>query len=189
MRSERTRQALVDAHVQLMTEGDLAPTAPRVAERAGVSLGAFWFHFKDTEALFAAAGAKIAEAAAAEHRQVPEHLPLAERIEQFCAQRARMLESGAGVYRASQVRLSSSRQLQINRIRHNARLRAEVEQLFAGEIAAAGAEGNELSNALQLVSTWPAWMGCRDYQGLSVAESTAVMRRTMSALLTAPDPH
>jgi TetR/AcrR family transcriptional regulator of autoinduction and epiphytic fitness len=188
VRSDRTRQALVDAHMQLMREGDISPTAPKVAERAGVSLGAFWFHFKDTEALFAAAGARVAELQAAEHRQVPEHLPLAERVQRFCQQRAEMLESGAGVYRASQARLASSRQLQINRIRHNARLRAELEQLFAGEIAAAGETGNELSNALQMVSTWPAWMGCRDYQGLGVEESTAVMRRAMTALLTAPDP-
>jgi AcrR family transcriptional regulator len=188
VRSERTRQALVEAHVALMREGDLAPTAPRVAERAGVSLGAFWFHFKDTEALFAAAGVRLAELQAEEHRSVPLDLPLVERVAQFCAQRARMLESGAGVYRASQVRLSSSRQLQVNRIRHNARLRAEVEQLFAGEIAAAGADGNELTNALQLASTWPAWMGCRDYQGLGVEEATAVMRRTMIALLRAVEP-
>jgi TetR/AcrR family transcriptional regulator of autoinduction and epiphytic fitness len=94
-----------------------------------------------------------------------------------------MLESGAGVYRAAQARLASSRQLQINRIRHNARLRSELEELFAGEIAAAGADGNELTNALQVASTWPSWMGLRDYQGLGVEEATAVMHRMISALL------
>jgi AcrR family transcriptional regulator len=172
--------------VALLLEGDLQPTAVRVAERAGVSLGSFWFHFKDTESLFAESGAKIAQAQEAARGQVPLDLPLAERIERFCRQRARMLEAGAGMYRAAQVRLASSRQLQINRIRHTARLRSELEELFAGEIAAAGPEGNELSNALQLASTWPSWMGCRDYQGLSEEESVAVMRRTLTALLAAP---
>ncbi|WP_142064546.1 TetR/AcrR family transcriptional regulator [Pseudonocardia kunmingensis] len=185
LRSERTRQALVDAHVALLLEGDLQPTAARVAERAGVSIGAFWFHFKDIESLFAESGAKIAQSQEAARGQIPLDLPLAERIELFCQQRAKMLEAGAGMYRAAQARLSSSRQLQINRIRHTARLRSELEELFAGEIAAAGSAGNELSNALQLASTWPSWMGCRDYQGLSVEESAAVMRRMMTALLVA----
>lgn len=185
LRSERTREALVDAHVALLLEGDLQPTAARVAERAGVSVGAFWFHFKDTESLFAAAGAKIAQSQEEARGNIPLDLPLDERVERFCRERARMLEAGAGMYRAAQVRLASSRQLQINRIRHTARLRSELEELFAGEIAAAGPAGNELSNALQLASTWPSWMGCRDYQGLSVEESAAVMLRTMTALLAA----
>ena len=37
-RSARTRHAVVDALLDLLGEGDLRPTAARIAERAGVSL-------------------------------------------------------------------------------------------------------------------------------------------------------
>ena len=53
-RSERTRNAIVDAHLRLIHEGDLRPTAERIAKQAGVSLRALWSHFSDLEALFAA---------------------------------------------------------------------------------------------------------------------------------------
>ena len=37
VRAERTRQALVDALLSLLDEGQLQPTAERIAVRAGVS--------------------------------------------------------------------------------------------------------------------------------------------------------
>ena len=37
-RGTRARTAVVDALLDLIEEGDLRPTAPRIAERAGVSL-------------------------------------------------------------------------------------------------------------------------------------------------------
>lgn len=151
-----------------------------MAERAGVSLRTLWGHFKDLEALFAAAGAKTLQVQYAEFLAVPADQPLAARIEQFCRQRARMLESIAGASRAAQIRLPYSPQLRVNRAHHNDRLRAEIAELFAAELAGEP----DLVTALLVATTWPAWMGSRDDLGLSVDEATAVMRRTVSALLT-----
>jgi AcrR family transcriptional regulator len=50
-RSYRSRRAIIDAMRALHAEGDLRPTAPRVAERAGVSLRTVWQQFADTETL------------------------------------------------------------------------------------------------------------------------------------------
>jgi TetR/AcrR family transcriptional regulator of autoinduction and epiphytic fitness len=60
-RSERTRNAIIDAHLQLISEGDMRPTADRVAKLAGVSLRALWSHFADMEALMAASGQRVLE--------------------------------------------------------------------------------------------------------------------------------
>ena len=38
LRSLRTREAIVDATIALLEQGDLRPTAPRVADQAGVSV-------------------------------------------------------------------------------------------------------------------------------------------------------
>ena len=75
-RAERTRAAIVEALLELNREGDLKPTGERIAERAGVSLRALWANFKDMEALFAAASARLLERQDAEHRPISADLPL-----------------------------------------------------------------------------------------------------------------
>jgi TetR/AcrR family transcriptional regulator, regulator of autoinduction and epiphytic fitness len=179
-RAERTRAAIIDAHMALILDGDLAPTARRVAERAGVSLRTLWGHFPDIEALFAAAGHRALEIQHAEFRPVPAHLPLADRIDRFCRQRAHMLEVIAGASRAAQIRLPYSPQLRLNRAQHNDRVRAELAELFAGEIG----DDEDLLTALVVATTWPAWMCGRDDLGLSVERARTVMHRTVTALLT-----
>ncbi len=183
-RSERTRAAIIDAHMALMLEGDLQPTAVRVADRAGVSLRTLWGHFENLEALFAAAGQKTLQIQYADFEPVPPDQPLADRVDQFCRQRARMLEVIAGASRAAQIRLPFSHQLRVNRARHNDRLRGEIEELFADEVAG----DPELVTALLIATTWPAWMGSRDDLGLTVDEATAAMHRTVTALLTRESP-
>jgi AcrR family transcriptional regulator len=180
LRAERTRESIIDAHMALMLEGDLQPTARRVADRAGVSLRTLWGHFTDLEALFAAAGRRTLEIQYAEFQPVPVDQPLTDRITQFCAQRARMLEVIAGASRAAQIRLPFSKQLRVNRAHHNERLRDEITELFSTEIAG----DLDLIGALLVATTWPAWMGSRDDLGLTVAQATAVMHRTVTALLT-----
>src|SRR5215813_13654931 len=91
-RAERTRNAIVEAHLELIGEGDLKPTGERIAERAGVSLRALWANFKDMEALFAASGERVFSRQATEHRTISPDLPLARRVEEFCKQRVGMLE-------------------------------------------------------------------------------------------------
>src|SRR5215813_472395 len=86
-RAERTRNAIVEAHLALIGEGDLRPTGERIAERAGISLRALWTNFKDMEALFAASGKRLAKRQAAEFRPVSPNLPLPQRVEEFCVQR------------------------------------------------------------------------------------------------------
>src|SRR5687768_797780 len=104
LRAERTRRAIVDAHLALLEEGDLKPTAERIADRAGVSLRALWTNFKDMERLFAAAGARLMERQLAEHRPVPSDLPLPQRIQAYTEQRARLLELIAPAARAARLR-------------------------------------------------------------------------------------
>ena len=183
LRSQRTRAAIVDANMALMMEGNLRPTAAQVAERAGVSLRTLWSHFPDLESLFAATGEKTLEVQYAHHSVIPADQPLEDRVRAFCRQRAAMLESIAGASRAAQLRLPFSEQLRRNRRRHNERLRTDIGQTFAPEIALAGAAADELVSALLVACTWPAWMGARDDLHLSVEEAERVMERTVMAIL------
>jgi TetR/AcrR family transcriptional regulator, regulator of autoinduction and epiphytic fitness len=182
-RAERTRAAIVDAHLALIEEGDLRPTGERIAERAGVSLRALWTNFKDMETLFEASGERLLAQQDAAFRPVSPALSLPKRIAEFCVQRAGILQLIAASARAAQMREPVSPQLRRNRLKHIARLRTELEELFAAELEMAGDDREQLLNSLLSATMWPAWSTLRDGLGLSVADAQAVMQRTVTALL------
>jgi TetR/AcrR family transcriptional regulator of autoinduction and epiphytic fitness len=179
-RSERTRTAIVDAHLRLIAEGDLRPTADRIAKLAGVSLRALWSHFADMEALMAASGQRVLEQRDASYRPIPPDLPLAERIESFSRQRARMLEEIGPVARASALKEPFSSALQRYRRVHVARVRDELTSTFAAEIGA----DEDLLNALTAISLWPTWSTWREAMDLPVDVAQAALSRSVRALLT-----
>ena len=180
-RSERTRNAIVDAHVALILSGDLRPTADRIAKQAGVSLRALWSHFADMEALFAASGERILVQRDEAHRAVPVDLPLAARIDAYCHQRARLLEHIAPAAKASALKEPFSPALQSYRRSHVERVRTELKILFGGEI-----NGDEtLLAALTATSMWPTWGTMRDAMGLDQEAARRVLIRTVTALLAA----
>lgn len=180
-RSERTRKAIVEAHVALILTGDLRPTADRIAKQAGVSLRALWSHFADMEALFAASGELILEQRDETHQPVPVDLPLPARIDAYCQQRARMLEHIAPAAKASALKEPFSPALQSYRRSHVERVRTELKILFAREI-----DGDEtLLTALTAASTWPTWGTMRDAMGLDPEGARLVLTRTVTTLLTA----
>ncbi|MEU4559782.1 TetR/AcrR family transcriptional regulator [Actinoplanes sp. NPDC023936] len=178
-RSERTRNAIVDAHLRLISEGDLRPTADRIAKLAGVSLRALWSHFADMEALMTASGQRVLEQRDTSYSPVPPDLPLAERIAAYCEQRARLLEEIAPAARASALKEPFSAGLQHYRRLHVARVREELTTTFPAEIG----QDEELLNALTSVSQWPTWSTWRDVMEMSIESAEAALRRTVAALL------
>src|SRR3954471_8996262 len=92
-RSVRTRRAIVDALRALHHEGDLRPTAPRVAERAGVSLRTVWQHFNDLETLLVEPGRRDYEIALRYVTPIHASGSLATRLRELVAQRGRMFEA------------------------------------------------------------------------------------------------
>ncbi|MGC5020158.1 TetR/AcrR family transcriptional regulator [Micromonospora sp. DT47] len=182
-RGERTRSAIVDAHLALIDEGDLKPTGERIAERAGVSLRTLWTNFKDMETLFAATGRRVSERQEALFRPIPPELPLTRRIGEFCALRVQMLEVLAPSARASALREPFSPQLRRNREGNIARVRSEIETVFGPELTHAGEGREQLLDALTVASTWSAWSMMRDAMGLDVEAAQATLARILGALL------
>jgi AcrR family transcriptional regulator len=184
-RAVRTRAAIVDAHLELLAAGDLKPTGERIAEAAGVSLRTLWTNFKDLETLFAAAGERLVEMQLAVYRPIPAGLPLAARVREFCAQRVRMLEILAPAARAAVIREPFSAQLRRNRTIELDRVLAEIRELFAAELAAAGPERGDLEAALLTTVTYRVWSQLRDQLELEVPAAERVIARTVGALLGA----
>jgi AcrR family transcriptional regulator len=180
-RSERTRNAIVDAHVSLITDGDLRPTADRIAKLAGVSLRALWSHFADMEALFAASGQRILDHRDASFEPIPPGLPLQERISAYCRQRARLSELIAPAARAAALKEPFSPALQRYRKLHLQRVRDELKILFAAEVK----DDAEILDALTAVSMWNTWDTLRTPMELAPDAARATLTRTITALLAA----
>jgi TetR/AcrR family transcriptional regulator of autoinduction and epiphytic fitness len=183
-RAERTRRALVDALLALLDEGDLRPTAERIAARAGVSERSLFQHFPDREQLFEAVARQQYERVVRTLEPVDASLPLTERIDAFVEQRARLYELSKGVRRAALLLepdsgavagwLATARKAGV----------ADVERVFRAELErVSDSERTVLRAALVSASAWTAWESYRFHQGLGTGRARAAMRATVAALL------
>jgi TetR/AcrR family transcriptional regulator of autoinduction and epiphytic fitness len=183
-RSARTRDAVVDALLDLLGEGDLRPTAARIAERAGVSLRIVFHHFDDLEAIYSELADRQAERVKPLAVPIPVALPFARRVEKFSAQRGRLLETLSPV-RRSAVLMEPFRPALAKRLRHARDLmRAAAIAAFAPELSKLGADEKRATvAALDVITSWVAWEQMRRHQGLSETEARGVMATTIRVLL------
>jgi AcrR family transcriptional regulator len=186
VRAERTRQALVEALLALLNEGQLQPTAERIAQRAGVSERSLFQHFADREALYQAVAVEQYERVVPTLEPIDLSLPLAERIGAFVEQRARLLETVTPVRRAALLLEPESgvvsSWLQTTR-RQKAR---ELERVFRAELdQLEHTDRGVLLAALVAASAWTSWEALRAHQRLSVDRSRAAMALTLGGLLAA----
>jgi AcrR family transcriptional regulator len=189
-RALRTKEAIVDAAIALVEEGDVRPTAPRIAERALVSVRSVFQHFDDLESLYAAVADRLLVRVAGLVSDVDPSAPLADRIEGFVAQRSRLLEAISPIRRAANVHAPFSPEITERLRAGHEFFTAEVERAFGPELdALAGADGEraELLDALSMVASWPSWETLRTLDGLNQARARRVMERSLAALL-APGP-
>lgn len=187
LRSQRTRAAVIDALLSLIEEGDVRPTAPRIAERAGVSLRSVFQHFNDLEALHAAVVRRKLEEVALLVRVVDPALPLPERLAAFVDQRANVLEMITPVRRAALAHVPLSREGQLGQDTLLAMGRESVARAFQPELDRCPPdERDELLEALNLALGWQVWESLRAYAKLDVERSKAVVLRMLRALLRTP---
>jgi TetR/AcrR family transcriptional regulator of autoinduction and epiphytic fitness len=161
-RAARTRDAVVEALLSLLDEGNFRPTARQVAERAGVSLRSVYVHFDDLEDLFSAAAHRHFERVRDLVEAIPGDGPLEARLDAFARQRERIHELSASVRRAAVLQepfspaladvLSLARKMSC----------AEIELVFAPEIGRRDpADRARLVVELELVSSASTWEALR----------------------------
>lgn len=168
----------------LHAEGDLRPTVPRIAARAGVSLRTVWQQFTDREALLIEAVRRDKEIQRSLVARIDPDQPLAARVEAFASQRARVLEEMTPTWRAARVHQPFSAELTQDRKRRTAGGRTELEQVFAPELAQLpGQQRDQLVDALHAISIWAYWESLRTDLGLSPLRARELLSRTFAALL------
>lgn len=183
-RALRTHAAIVDACVSLVEEGELRPTAPRIADRAGVSVRSVFQHFDDLPSLHLAVSRRVGERVAVRHHPIDLGVPLPERIEAFARHRSELLDTLTPFRRAAQVHGPFSPEIRQAVNDGNVLLRHEVDQAFGPELGRLeGAERDRLADALAAAVSWGVWDSVRNEWGRTLDEARTVMARTLRALL------
>jgi TetR/AcrR family transcriptional regulator of autoinduction and epiphytic fitness len=185
LRAERTRTALAAAYLDLLTEGDLRPTAERIADRAGVSPRSVFKHFPDRESLFAAAS-EIQESRVRDLMgDLPDpSAPLEERLDVFVDQRARFHEFVSPVRRSALLTEPFSPVIAEKLKMAREAGAAHVDLVFAPELGAVrGRAREDLRAALCSISAWPTWESLRRHQGLPADRARVILRKMVAAQL------
>jgi AcrR family transcriptional regulator len=183
-RSHRSRRAIVDAMRALHAEGDLRPTAPRVAERAGVSLRTVWQQFADMETLLVEANRRDDEIVRSLVERIDPDQPLAVRVALFTGQRARILEQMTPTWRAARLYEPFSRELTRHKVRALGIAKADLETVFAAELTElAGTKRQQLLDGLHAISIWSFWESLRAELNLDAGQAGELLRATFTALL------
>jgi TetR/AcrR family transcriptional regulator, regulator of autoinduction and epiphytic fitness len=183
-RALRTREAIVDACISLVEEGELRPTAPRVAERAGVSVRSVFQHFDDLPSLHLAVTERIAERVSVLLHPVDLTMPLGQRIDVFVRHRGALLEALAPFQRAANVHGPFAPEIRQALRSATSYLRQEVARAFEPELAQVpDRERRELLDGLAIALSWSSWETLRADEGRSIDEARAVVSRVVQALL------
>ena len=183
-RAERTHAAIIEALVDVLAEGDLQPTAERIAERACVSLRTVYQHFPDRQALHKAVAERQWREVGKVIEVIPSDAPLEERIERLVAQRARIWGIVTPVRRVALLNAPFQPEIAQEMAHARAVIREGVERLFARELDALPArDRGEVLEALNVAAEWPTWETLRAHQGLGVDQAKAVVARMLRALL------
>lgn len=179
-RRHRSRDLAVDAVLDLLGEGVLRPTAQQVAERSGVSLRSIFRIFDDVESLNAAAAARQLSRVRHLFVDVLATGSLSDRVTQVVTINGRLYEQIAPIRRAALRAAAESPALQEQLARARGWVRAEVERVFADELAEAG---RDATAAVELALCFEAWDQLRTAQGVSATRATATVATMVQALL------
>lgn len=178
-RSERSREAIVGALLELIGSGVPAPTARQVAERGGVGIRSVFRHFSEMESLYAAMDARLEREARRMFLGGERTGSLEERARGFVHQRAAVFERIAPFKRAANLQRPRSRFLDRRHRAMQRELRADL-LAWLPELRSAQAA---VVDAFDLLGSFEAWDRLRTEQGLGAKAVVATLARLAGALV------
>jgi AcrR family transcriptional regulator len=184
LRSERTRQYIIEAYLALLSESPRLPTAAQIAERAGYAVRSLFERFPDLLTLsLAAADFAFAQAnAEAVIRNVSADRPT--RIRTQVETRGGTCERWLPLWRALNANKHYSPELkQRIGVMRGAVVR-RLELMYAPELGPlSDKERRWILIALEALTDFESWARMRAEHGLSVEEACAVWIRAIDGLL------
>ncbi|ETN92626.1 hypothetical protein U062_00502 [Gammaproteobacteria bacterium MOLA455] len=178
-RSERSKQAIIEAMLDMIGEGTLIPTAQQVSERAGVGIRSVFRHFEDMESIFVMAD----EARRSRYEDIflggDRKGTLEQRILHAVEQRAKGYELYGNVMLTTLAQRWRFTTLRKNYERYQRGLRKDLHD-WLPELETLDDSACE---AVHGIASFEFWNRLRDHQGLSKKTSIAVVVNMLNGLL------
>ena len=186
LRSERTRQLIIEAFLLLLREHPHMPTAVQIADRAGYSVRSVFQRFPDLHSLHVAAtdfalGQALGTPAGTD---IEGSRPA--RLRAHVELRARTCDEWLPLWRALVANRGESPELtqRIRKARETTWQR--MEQTYAPELTTLGdAERTKVLIALESLTDYESWARMRELHGLSADQARAVWIDALDRLLPA----
>jgi AcrR family transcriptional regulator len=168
-RSAKTRNAIADALIDLLADGQVRPTAKEIAERAGVSVRSVYVHFDDLEGLYCVAATRYFARIAPMLAPVSADGTIEERAASLARQRVNLYSRSGAIGRATRLHAEVSPTLE--RIVRDGRnhSRADLERVFARELEPlAAADRHRVVAMLDVLSGPETWETLHVQHGFDV---------------------
>jgi AcrR family transcriptional regulator len=177
-RGQDNRARIVAAMIALVGEGEVAPSAEQVADRADVGLRTVFRHFQDMDSLYREMSLVIER----ELRAIIEQ-PFASddwrgRLEELIERRGRAFERIAPFRRAAEAFRHRSKFLGSD----YARMVSILREILMRELPTAIVEDGPTFEALDLLMSFEAWARLRREQGLEPDAARGVIARAVARL-------
>jgi AcrR family transcriptional regulator len=178
-RSERSRQAIIDAAMALIGEGILVPTAQLTSERAGVGIRTVFRHFSDMESLLAEADAQSREGYEALFIGGDRDGTVKERILHAVERHAEGFETTRNHNLAAHAQMWRYETMRKNYSRYQRGLRKDLDDWLP--------ELKDLSKsqriAVDAAASFEVWNRLRQLRGLSIKASIEIITEMLEDLI------
>jgi len=190
-RRERNRDAVVQAVLDLIGEGDLEPGADAVAARAGLSARSVFRYFDDLDDLCRAAiGRQLQTVDPIIHADVDVDGPIDGRVAAVVRQRAALFEAMGRVGVVARLRAPFQPLVAEQLAAARRMLRERMRAALAPELDALDpTAADTLVAAADVMCSFESFMLLRDDHGRSADDAATVMAAGVRALLAATGPH
>jgi AcrR family transcriptional regulator len=170
--------------LDLLLEGEVEPTAHRVAERAGVSVRSVYGHFASVAALHRAAIEQVTGEVLARLEPVDPDGSSEVKADLICGQRARINEDLGPLLLAAERNAAGSPELTAARRYSQQSSLSQIERIFDRELSQVDAGSRRRRVACIEALLGPhTWTNLRGEQRLAVEESRVALREAVLALL------
>lgn len=186
LRTDKSRQRVLDAVMSLMESTGEVPTAQQIADESAMSTRSVFRLFGDMQDLYSEAVRSRLVDLRGRYVAPSVELPLGERLAELVATRVSVHEEISPIRRVVAPKTRNPGELQEAFKSGMEWLRSQVAATFAPELAARAEHDREtVLNALDAVLSWEYWDRLRSVQELEFAAAREVVARTVSSLVEA----
>lgn len=181
-RGQRTRLKVIEALLELVSEGVVRPTAQEIATRAGVALRTVYHHFEDVEALRRLALDLDMQRHFEILTPIEPSLPIEDRIVAVAAQCRELFEAVTPIRRATLFDQHSSPDMAKGVAKATKARSDHVAKVFGPEFVRLGESERAITDTVILVTSWVGWEYMRTMLHRSATEAEQTMIGALRAL-------